>query len=491
MLSTRGWRSFGAAVLATLVLSCGCTHVTPSPTRPVALHVVTVGPVTSVEPTTVEGPLQTLIVRNVFATLLTVGPEGGEPVPDLAESCHFDSHTRYTCRIKDAAAYPDGSAVTPADVVWSLSSRPVPERGTSARWQQLAEIVRTVVAVDEHNVTFELQHFDARLPYLLADVSASIMRAGTNPPTGPSVAGLSGPGAYSVATGSLATGTFELKANPHALSAASRGNDQVAVESADSVVAGVDRVRQGAADVVVVPPGARGGSPVEEAGNDLTVVQEPASATTAMVVSTSKATLAVRHAVAALIDRDALARAAGGSLAPLTSLVPPTVPSALTSDELAPSQPPDPVAAAGYLRDAGVSGVITLHIGREVDDDVATELARQLAAGKVFDVARVRSRGDLALHVTDPGDAPSPFAYLSEAARVGGSSTVAEQVEEAATDPDAVTRERSLVQAQQLAASVFPTLPLWQEEIVAVTAPGVERLSVTPFVRLSLVRPAA
>jgi peptide/nickel transport system substrate-binding protein len=478
----------GAALLVSAVLA-GCGRV-GGPTTHRTVRVVTTVQLGAPDTWSRVGEQQDLLLRNVFQTLLTVGPDGGEPQNDLAESCRFSAPTAYTCRLKEAG-FPDGTPVRPADVEWTFVGR----RGLGAdeppAVARLHRLIRSVETVDDYTFTFDLTNPDPELPYLLTLPAAGIVRAGSDPHTSTGAA-TSGSGPYRVES---ATGSdVVLVANPHYSSAGSAGNDRVEIHHVSDSAAAMAAVTDGSADVFY--PGGSHESDALVAGVGTEVTRGADTSTTMLAldqVLPEDSQQPLRQALAALLDRKALARAAGGTIVPMYSAVPSdaqwSTGPALEDDG------PDPARAAELLRGAGVTTPVTLPITRPpwLNGALWDELVRQLGDGGLFEPKVAEQTTDFggsgALVVVQSPVTTDPFAYLALATNIDRSTPLVEQIVRAGTDVDLASREKTAIDLQQELADRSFAIPLWQPTLAVVTRPGVERVSVSPFLRLWLLRP--
>jgi ABC-type transport system substrate-binding protein len=91
--------------------------------------------------------------------------------------------------------------------------------------------------------------------------------------------------------------------------------------------------------------------------------------------------------------------------------------------------------------------------------------------------------------VTQSPATSDPLAYLSLADNVDRTAGIAGVVARARTESDLAARERLVTDAQHGLTDRALAIPLWQDTVAALTRPGVERVSVSPFLRLWLLRP--
>jgi peptide/nickel transport system substrate-binding protein len=112
------------------------------------------------------------VTRLLHASLVRVDPFTLEPVPDLAETITLDSPTRYRVRLRSGLAFSDGSALDASDVVATF--RGLVDPRVKSRFMSTFARVRSVEAVNTHEVVFEL---DAPHATFLTDLEMPILRA--------------------------------------------------------------------------------------------------------------------------------------------------------------------------------------------------------------------------------------------------------------------------------------------------------------------------
>jgi peptide/nickel transport system substrate-binding protein len=452
------------------------------------ITVVTTARLGSLDPWAPVSGQQDLLQRNVFQTLLAVGPDGGEPQNDLAESCRFSAPDAYTCRLKEAG-FPDGTPVRPVDVAWTFVGRRGHASAVRGEAAELQSLIRSVESVDDHTFTLHLARPDASLPYLLTSPAAAIVRNGYDPST-TAVKGAVGTGAYRVESASATRGDVVLVANPHYSSAATVGNERVVIRHVADVGAGTAALTDGSADVFYPGNERESSGLTAAAGTEIT--RGAGLSTTVLSLDNllpGDSATPVRLAVAALVDRNALARSAGGAVVPLFSVLPNDVQWS-TGPDLE-DNGPDPARAAELLHGAGVSTPVPLRLVKPSGLPAAlwAELMRQLGAGGLFKPS-VSETGGAAARLEARSPATSdPLAYLSLAGRLDSTAASSELVRRARSESDLAARERMVTGAEHQLTDRALAIPLWQGTAAVLTRPGVERVSVSPFLRLWLLRP--
>ena len=82
-----------------------------------------------------------------------------------------------------------------------------------------------------------------------------------------------------------------------------------------------------------------------------------------------------------------------------------------------------------------------------------------------------------------------PLAYLALAIEHRPVDPLVEQIMRAGTDVDLASREKTAIDVQQQLADRSFAIPLWQPTQAVLTRSGVDRVTVSPFLRLWLLRP--
>lgn len=277
---------------------------------------------------------------NVFPYLVDTAPNSTEVVPSLAESAEFTSPTEYTVTLPEGAKWANGNDLTSSDVVFSFERNVAIADPNGA--SSLLYNLESVEAVDETTVVFHLaSENDQVFPFILtsfpgAIVDEEVFAADALTPDEDIVEANAFGGPY-VITSYDFNQTVEFAPNPEYIAGAvdEPVNEGVILSYyADSSNLKLD-VQEGQIDVAYRSLSA---TDVEDlAGDDNVTVHEgpggeiryivfnfntqPFGATTAEA-DPAKA-LAVRQAVAHLIDREAIAEQVyKGTYTPLYSFVP-------------------------------------------------------------------------------------------------------------------------------------------------------------------------
>jgi peptide/nickel transport system substrate-binding protein len=125
------------------------------------------------------------------------------PQPELAESFATTDAKTWTFKLRPGVTFHDGSALTPADVVYTLNRVKDPKTGSSAR--ALATSMIAIAADGANAVTITLDSPNADLPVTLGTSQFMIVKDGTTDfskgnGTGPYICKEFSPGVRSVAT---------------------------------------------------------------------------------------------------------------------------------------------------------------------------------------------------------------------------------------------------------------------------------------------------
>lgn len=165
----RGRFVVAVSAMAALLLSACAV---PDSARPIVVgttvEVPTLDPVGAREATAIA------ILDQLYPRLLERDPETGEVTPALAESAEFTSETEYTVTIPEGLTFVNGNDLTASDVVFSIQ-RQVDIPDDNVVRSQLANLV-SVSATDASTVVFTLANADdANFPTVLAGPAGSVL----------------------------------------------------------------------------------------------------------------------------------------------------------------------------------------------------------------------------------------------------------------------------------------------------------------------------
>ncbi|WP_110945662.1 ABC transporter substrate-binding protein [Streptomyces avicenniae] len=291
------------------------------------------------------------LTSNLFQSLLTFVPGKEQPVPDAAESCDFTDEelTVFRCTLRDDLRFSNGNAMTPDDVKFSY------ERiiGMAARAQREAEddtipeeekfafagpagLLGSLAAVrtDGQDVIFELNQSDATFPFIVAGAAGAIVDRQSYQEldlhADDSVVG-SGP---FVLDRYVADDVAELSPNPNYSGAADPAENAITVRyfvqqgdgpTAEEQLAEAWENEEIDVNGGVMPPEAM--AELNRSDPDIAFAEQAGANTRVMGFNTDEdrtfGSRAARRAVAALIDREAIARRVQqATVQPLYSLIP-------------------------------------------------------------------------------------------------------------------------------------------------------------------------
>ncbi|MFE2580747.1 ABC transporter substrate-binding protein [Streptomyces sp. NPDC059378] len=390
-------RSVRGRILATLLVlaavAAGGWQLLPAKSgKDGTITVGTTDNVTSLDPAGAYDAGSWALYSNVFQSLLTFEPGGGDPVPDAAESCSFPDgglHT-YQCRLRKDVTFPSGRVMTAEDVKFSFDrikkiNSPVGP----------ASLFSTLASVDAQGstVTFHLSASDATFPFKLATGAGSIVDSTRYPGDALRTrSGVDGSGPYTL-TSYTKGRTAVLAPNERYRGALGIGQP---VELRYYKNAGALENAWNSHRVQVagrqLPPRFLAG--LSASDPDRRVFETAGSETRNLYFDTRAGAPLhdprVRRALAWLVDRDRLAATVyADTVEPLYSLIPAGITG--HSTPFFDAYPgPDPARAGQLLAEAGVSAPVRLTYGYALGSgaaaEEAAELKRQLEAGGLFQV---------------------------------------------------------------------------------------------------------
>ncbi|MGV9942960.1 ABC transporter substrate-binding protein [Streptomyces sp. NPDC003401] len=337
------------------------------------------------------------LFRNVYQTLLSYPNGATTPQPDAA-TCEFTDNTSrtYRCELREGLSFSNGDALD-AKAVKHTFERILAINAPTGPAGLLGSLDRIETAGDRE-VVFRLNKADATFPFVLATPGMSLVAPDEYPAEAVREdGGIVGSGPYDLKSykeGDRA----ELVRNDRYKGAADRKNDAVTIryfqDSAEMVKAlrgeQIDITYQGlAADDIVALENKN------EENEDLQLVEGAASNINYLVFNPKDKwadKLAVRRAVAQVVDRAALAhKVYKDTVDPLYSMVPKGLTGHTTGffDDFG---DPDPAKARSILDDAGITGPVPLTLWYTSDrygSDTALEfkeIKTQLEASGLFEV---------------------------------------------------------------------------------------------------------
>ncbi|MER6303241.1 ABC transporter substrate-binding protein [Kitasatospora sp. NPDC001539] len=347
-----------------------------------------------------------LVLANTYQSLLAFPAAASSPSPEAAQSCGFTGGdaTEYHCVLRPGQTFSNGHPLSAADVVFSIerSKKIKDPNGPSG----LLDTIKSVEAKGDNEVVFHLTAADATLPAKLATPAGAIVDHQVFPADklldNDKVVG-SGPYKFdSIETmtpeggGSKVLAKVVLTPNDKYAGDAKLQNSKFTVRYFDKPGDLKDALDKGQVDLVdnSLEPNTAAQLLADQQGGktDLNVVEGDSSDTNSLVFNTKDATtgnVAVRQAVAQLIDRKALARDVfARTVQPLYSLVPTGITGHNTAfyDKYGDQ---DVSKAKAILAAAKVPTPVKLNLtsGRSRTGNAEVDtLKRQLEAGGLFQV---------------------------------------------------------------------------------------------------------
>ncbi|MGK5637090.1 ABC transporter substrate-binding protein [Streptomyces sp. URMC 126] len=502
-------RSRSKVVVAALALLSvglsGCSSLSSDDEDTKPIVVGTTDAVIGLDPAGVYDAGSWSLFGNVYQSLLTFTPGTDKPTPDAAKSCGFMDEERrtYTCTLRSGLKFANGHDLTVQDVKFSFDRilRIKSDQGPAV----LLETLESVRTEGDDKVTFRLRTPDATFPSKIASGLGSIVDSRTYP------AGKVRPGDTVDGSGPYrlerfqADGEAELKPNPHYKGANRTSGIPITVRYFGNPAKLRDAWKSQSIDVASRDMPAADVARLSLGANDFRVT-ENASANTRFLVFNLKSKspvkdVAVRRAVASVVDRVAVARDVHyRTVEPLYSLIPQGVFGHTTSfyDRY---PRPDGEAARRVLRSAGVTVPVRFRLayskGVSTDEETAL-IKKQLEATGLFRVetehvewARFqqgRAKGEYDAYLLGwLADYPDADTFTSPLVGTGNtlySGYSNDRIDKLIRDAqrngrrDGSTDDYRTI--QKIIAEDVPLLPLWQKKEFVVSkqsVSGVQYLS--------------
>ncbi|MEU8471331.1 ABC transporter substrate-binding protein [Streptomyces sp. NPDC029006] len=483
-----------------LALLTGCTTFGEDP------HVV-VGmsdDVLATDPASGYDPGSWLLFDNVFQSLLSFPSGGTEPEPDAAEACYFtDGRARvYKCVLKDGLRFSNGDPLTAQDVKFSFDRtlRIKDPAGPAVMFSTLD----TIETPGDRTVVFRLKVPDATFPSKIASGAGSIVdhrqydsgklrTDGVAIGSGPYTLDRFGKGEAVFSVNGRYKGNAEVKNT--GITLRFFHGDQGALKQ-DLLDGKVDVAYRGltAQDISAIGLRTR--------RKDIEVVEGSSAEVQHLVFDMRDPVagkLAVRRAIAHVLDRDALVREVYRDTAiPLYSIVPAGIGGHTPAFFDLYGGRPSRAEAAAVLRADGITGKVKLTLwstptryGPATDQELAA-IAAQLNASGLFD-ADVRSvpfdryERDIAAGrygvyvkgwVPDYPDADNFTAPFFGRGNVLGNhyengTVTRELIPRTAALSERTDADGTFGRIQDIVAGQVPVLPVWQAKQYAVVRDGV------------------
>ncbi|PTL71678.1 peptide ABC transporter substrate-binding protein [Rathayibacter caricis DSM 15933] len=503
-------RALGAlALLGTTALLAACTGASDGGGSSDRLVIGTTDSIVSLDPAGAWDRGSFTPQNQIYQHLLSYEDGDTTPVPEAAEECGFDDPTTYRCSIAPGLTFSNGDELTASDVVFSFQ-RVVDIAADNGPSPLLANMES--VAQDGEDVVFTLAVPDDQTwSYVLSSMAGPIVDEEVYPADELlEDADVIGSGPYAVE--SYEDGGLLLLAANEAYSGDAPVTSQVVLKPYTSSTNLRLDVENGGVDVAYRSLTATDVEDLRD-DSDLQVVDGPGGSVrfltfnvTTQPGGTPEQKLAIRQAVASLVDREELAEQVyRGTYAPAYSVVLDGQTGATEAFADAYGATPDPDAAAALLAAAGVPVPVALPIQYTSDHygpDSAQEYAlvkSQLEESGLFTVdlqstewtsyvtELVPESGYPAYQLGFFPDYPDPdnflrAAYSSTGSSVANGYTSAEVdalIDTEATATDLGARTAAIQELQRVTAADAPIVPLLQGRETVVAASGVTGLEDT------------
>ncbi|HXR44358.1 MAG TPA: ABC transporter substrate-binding protein, partial [Pseudolysinimonas sp.] len=464
----------------------------------------------------------------------TIQPGTQEIVPDIAAKAAFAADGDYVVTLRRGLTFANGHRLDASDVVFSFTrQRTIHSAGGPS---PLLAGIASVTASGRRTVEFHLTHpGDPRFPELLTSIAGTIVdeqtfSATALTPDAEIVARRSFAGPYTVESlnpGDLLT----LAVNPGYRGGLGRPRNQdISLKLYDDPAHLATDVAEGTVDIAV-----GGLAPAQlrslATTRSVTTVQEPGGALHSIVFDQRRMpfgtarpdadpdlALGIRQALADLIDRAALSDDVfAGSFVPVYGYTPADFPGANPSlRSLYGDLEGDPSTSAASTLLAGINAPVPIPLTIATSPELFgpltvaefEEIRLQLEAGGLFEVKiqsfsaadfeKKRAAGEFQASQavwsptdTDPAAYRSPFRVTDAAIGDGYQSADADALlAEQASETDPAARAADLMALQSVLAADLPTLPILQQNRIAVVANGVTgvRFDGSPTLRFGSIR---
>lgn len=439
---------------------------------------------------------------NIFEQLLTIPAGETEPVGDAAESCDYDDPKTITCTLREGLTFSNGNELTSSDVKYSLERNIAiaDPNGSSVLLAQITDPKSGKLAdgaietPDDLTVVFHLNAADTTFLKLLSTATTSIVDEDTFPAD--KLLGdfdVIGSGPYQLSQYKAGEQAV-LEVNPEYDGERSPEAEQVFIQYYSDPAPLKQAIESEQVDVAW-----RTLSPTDlndlEGADGVEVIKGEGSEFRYWVFQFANAPvkdIAVRQAVAQIIDRDAIAENAyDGTVEPAYSIVPPGFGGQKDSFEEAYGEP-DVDAAKKLLEDAGINTPVSLKLGYTPTHygpnavDEASELAGQLNDSGLFEVKTDAAEWEEYQTLYKEGaydlfilgwypDILDADNYLTPFIRDGGfyannysNQQVNKLLDKELAQTDVAKREQIIGQLQDIVARDVPLVPSWNGQNVAV-----------------------
>ncbi|GAA2309037.1 ABC transporter substrate-binding protein [Streptomyces kunmingensis] len=458
------------------------------------------------DPASGYDPGSWLLFNNVFQSLLSFPKGGTEPQPEAAKECHFsDSATKaYSCTLRPGLQFSNGNALTSKDVKYSFDRmRNINDDAGPAIMFPMLDKVETP---DDNTVVFDLKYADATFPSKIASGAGSIVDHTVYPADALREDG------KAVGSGPYRLDSFDKKQATFSVNGRYRGtakvkNSGVTMKFFHGDQAGLKKsLLDGGVDLAYRGLAAKDVADIEAAtGEDaekLDVVEGTSAEVQHLVFNMKDpvaGNLAVRKAMAYLIDRDALIdKVYDNTATSLYSIIPAGISGHNTAFFDTYGARPSPGKARSTLRAAGLTGKTELTLwstptryGPATDAELKA-IAEQLNASGLFD-ADVKSvpfaqyerdikSGKYGVYVKgwvpdypDPDNFTQPF--FGDGNVLGNNYTnstiTGTIIPRTGAQSDRAATTEQYERLQDIVARQLPILPVWQAKQYAVARDNV------------------
>ncbi|MFJ3380491.1 ABC transporter substrate-binding protein [Curtobacterium sp. NPDC090217] len=512
--------ALGAGAAATALVLTGCAGGgSGSSTDLNGLIIGTTDSITSLDPAGSYDNGSFAVQNQVFPFLMNTPVGSPDVKPDIATKGEFTDPTTYTVTLKKGLEFANGNKLTSSDVKFSFN-RELKINNENGPQSLLANL-KSIDTPNATTVVFHLDHADQTWPQVLSSpagpiVDEDVFSADKLTPAADIVKGKAFAGQYEI-TSYKENQLIQYKANPKydGLLGKAKTDEVTAnyyTKETDLKLA----VQKGDVDVAY-----RSLTPTDIASlrkdDKLTVTDGPGGEIRYLVFnfksqpfgtgqsdSDEAKALAVRQAVADVVDRDALAKEVyNNTYTPLYSMVPDGLTGAATPFKSMYGDgngAPDVDKAKKTLADAGVDGKIQLdiqyapdHYGSASDDEYAL-LKTQLEKSGLFTVniqstvyttyAQERTKDSYPEYqlgwfpdFSDADNYLSPFFTKDNFVQNHyDDPTIQDLIAKEQAESDPAKRADLIEQAQEREATQISTLPLLQGKSVAVASKDVKGL---------------
>ncbi|MFI9583219.1 ABC transporter substrate-binding protein [Streptomyces sp. NPDC052236] len=436
------------------------------------------------------------LFRNVYQTLLSFPTDSTTPQPDAAKSCRFTDtgNQTFQCELREGLEFSNGEKLDAAAVKHSIDriKKIDVEGGPNGLLGSLAKVETT----GDRIVTFRLNAADATFPFILATPAMAMVPPKLYPADKLREDGkLTGSGPYAMDSYKKGDRAV-LSKNPKYQGFAKLKNDAVTIRYFSESEVMLDALKKKQIDAINRGLNAQEIVELQQGGkpelDHLQLVETVGADIRYLVFNPSDpmaGKLAVRRAVAQVVDRGALvATAYKGTAEPLYSMVPKGIFGHTTKfyDRFG---EPDVAKAKDILEDAGITEPVPLtfwyttdRYGSSTKDEFA-ELKRQLDGSGLFTITLQSKpwteyqegykKGEYPVFgrgwfpdFPDPDNFIAPFVGEKNALNTPYKSPeIAQALQESRRESDRAAVAKQFDAAQEVLVDDVRLLPLWQGKV--------------------------